>query len=48
MAPLTLKICHRNEYYLLMGPFGSDQRRHVDDFGAKDNHFHDFDDKKRH
>ena len=34
-APLTFKICRRNEYKLLMGPFGSDQSRHVDDFGAK-------------
>ena len=34
-APLTFKICRRNEYKLLMGPFGSDQSRHVDDFGEK-------------
>ena len=42
-APLTFKICRRNEYKLLMGPFGSDQSRHVDDFGAKKHNFDDFD-----
>ena len=26
-----------------MGPFGSDQSRHVDDFGAKNYNFDDFD-----
>ena len=26
-----------------MGPFGSDQSRHVDDFGAKKHTFYDFD-----
>ena len=26
-----------------MGPFGSDQSRHVDDFGAKNLNFDDFD-----
>ena len=46
MAPLTFKICRRNEYKLLMGPFGSDQSRHVDDFGAKNHNFDDFDAKK--
>ena len=40
-APLTFKICRRNEYKLLMGPFGSDQSRHVDDFGAKKRNFDD-------
>ena len=29
-----------------MGPFGSDQSRHVDDFGAKNHNFDDFDAKK--
>ena len=29
-----------------MGPFGSDQSRHVDDFGAKNHNFDDFDGKK--
>ena len=42
MAPLTFKICGENEYNLLMGPFGSDQSRHVDDFGAKKRNFDDF------
>ena len=45
-APLTFKVCRRNEYKLLMGPFGSDQSRHVDDFGAKNHNFDDFDAKK--
>ena len=40
-APLTFKICRRNEYKLLMGPFGSDQSRHVDDFGAKKSNLDD-------
>ena len=31
-----------------MGPFGSDQSRHVDDFGAKNHNFDDFVPKKRH
>ena len=35
MAPLTFKICRKNAYKLLKGPFGSDQSRHVDDFGVK-------------
>ena len=26
-----------------MGPFGSDQSRHVDDFGAKKRNFYDLD-----
>ena len=42
-APLTFNKCRRNEYNLLMGPFGSDQSRHVDDFGAKNYNFDDFD-----
>ena len=46
MAPVTFKICRRNEYNLLMGPFGSDQSRHVDDFGVKNHNFDDFDAKK--
>ena len=29
-----------------MGPFGSDQSRHVDDFGATNHNFDDFDAKK--
>ena len=29
-----------------MGRFGSDQSRHVDDFGAKNHNFDDFDAKK--
>ena len=29
-----------------MGPFGSDQSRHVDDFGATNRNFDDFDAKK--
>ena len=29
-----------------MGPFGSDQSRHVDDFGAINHNFDDFDAKK--
>ena len=29
-----------------MGPFGSDQSRHADDFGAKNNNFDDFDVKE--
>ena len=29
-----------------MGPFGSDQIRHVDDFGAKNYNFVDFEAKK--
>ena len=29
-----------------MGPIGSDQSRHVDDFGAKNHNFDDFDAKK--
>ena len=29
-----------------MAPFGSDQSRHVDDFGAKNHNFDDFDAKK--
>ena len=33
-------------YNLLMGPFGSDQSRHVDDFGAKNHNFADPDAKK--
>ena len=41
-APLTFKICRRNGYKLLMGPFGSDQSRHVDDFGAKMRNVDDF------
>ena len=45
-APLTFKIWCRNEYKLLMGPFGSDQSRHVDDFGAKKNNVDDFVAKK--
>ena len=45
-APLTFKICRRNEYKLLMGPFGSDQSRHVDDFGAKESNVDDFVAKK--
>ena len=44
-APSTFKICCRNEYKLLMGPFGSDQSRHVNDFGAKNHNFDDFDGK---
>ena len=35
-----------NVFSLLMGPFGSDQSRHVDDFGAKKHNFDDFDAKK--
>ena len=31
-----------------MGPFGSDQSRHVDDFAAKKHNFDDFDAKKHH
>ena len=46
MAPLTFKICRRNVFNLLMGPFGSDQSRHVDDFGAKKHNFDDLDAKK--
>ena len=41
-APLTFEICSRSEYKLLMGPFGSDQSRHVDDFGAKKSNLDDF------
>ena len=41
-APLTFKICRRNEHKLLMGPFGSDQSRHVDDFGTKKSNIADF------
>ena len=29
-----------------MGPLGSDQSRHVDDFGAKNHNFYDFDAQK--
>ena len=47
-APLTFNICSRNEYNLLMGPLGSDQSRHVDDFGAKHHNFDDLDAKKNH
>ena len=47
-APLTSKICRRNVFNLLMGPFGSDQSRHVDDLGAKKHNFEDFHAKKRH
>ena len=36
-------MCRKNEYKLLMGPFGPDQSRHVDDFGAKKHNFDDFD-----
>ena len=43
MAPLTFTICHKNECNLLMGPFGSDQSRHVDAFGAKKHSIDDFD-----
>ena len=46
MAPLTFKISRRNEYNLLMGPFGPDQSRHVDDFGAKNHNVDDFDANK--
>ena len=39
-------MCGKNEYILFMGPFGSDQSRHVDHFGAKKRNFHDFVPKK--
>ena len=42
VASLTFKICRKNENKLLLGPFGSDQSRHVDDFGAKKHNFDDF------
>ena len=32
----------KSEYNLLMGPFGSDQSRPVDNFGEKKHHFDDF------
>ena len=34
-------MCCKNKYILLMGPFGSDQSRHVDDFAAKKRNFDD-------
>ena len=37
----TSKIHRENEYFLFMDPFGSDQSRHVDDFGAKARHVDD-------
>ena len=33
-------------YLLFMDALGSDQSRHVDDFGAKNHNFDDFDAKK--
>ena len=48
MAPLTFKICRKNVFNLLMGPFGSDQSRHVDDFGAKKKELTILKPKKRH
>ena len=33
--PWPFKILRKNEYNLFMDSFGSDQSRHVDDFGAK-------------
>ena len=39
-------MCRKNEYKLLMAPFGADQSRHVDNFGAKNHNFDDFNDKK--
>ena len=39
--------CRKYVFNLLMAPFGSDQSRHVDDFGAKNHNFDDFDAKKR-
>ena len=42
VAPLTFKILGNNEYHLLMGTFGSDQSRHVDDFGVKKRNVDDF------
>ena len=42
----SFKTLRKNEYKLLMGRFGSDQSRHVDDFGAKKHNFDDFDIKK--
>ena len=42
MALLTPKKRRKNMFILLMGPFGSDQSRHVDDFGAKKRNFDDF------
>ena len=39
--PLDLKILCENVFNLLMGPFGSDQSHHVDDFDAKQHNFDD-------
>ena len=39
-------MCRKNEYKLLMGPFGSDQSRHVDDVGTKKSNLDDFVAKK--
>ena len=41
-----LQILRKTKYKLLMGPFGSDQSRHVDDFGVKNHNFIDFVAKK--
>ena len=38
---LASKKRRRNVYFLFMDPFGSDQSRHVDDFGAKARHVDD-------
>ena len=41
-------MCRKNVLILLMGPFGSDQSHHVDDFGAKGHNFDDFVERKCH
>ena len=46
MALLTPQKVLKYVFNLLMAPFGSDQSRHVDDFGAKSHNFDDFDAKK--
>ena len=43
---LASKKRRRNVYFLFMDPFGSDQSRHADDFGAKEHNFDDLDAKK--
>ena len=35
-------MCVKNEYILLMGPYGSDQSCRVDDFGSKKHDVDDF------
>ena len=46
MALLTPKKCRKYVFNLLMAPFGSDQSRHVDHFGAKKCNVDDFVAKK--